>query len=380
MLHSFLRERWKGLRPVLWGTQLKEVELTRAVYAATLNMDANLSGEMPSSPALPAEACGLHPSLFALDTTSDRDCRTPFPTAESTPAKEARSVAPSTGALEGALPPRSPLPSHPDIIVIGAGMAGLIAACTAADAGASVTVIGAGAGALGISSGCVDILGYVNGALFEGKPSDAPALLPAGHPYRIAGAAALRDATAFFLELCREEGYEFIEPGTYFLPTLMGTLKPTALCPASMHPGTLACAKRVCVAAFEGMRDWRPDFIAGQLKCLPAFVGKHFSFASVPSPRAQGRRSLNAPDMARLADSETGLRALTAALRPHAAKTDILLLPPVCGTRPDTGVYRALCDDLGCAVVEMVGMPPGVGGLRLYRLLLHALRKRGATV
>jgi glycerol-3-phosphate dehydrogenase subunit B len=28
----------------------------------------------------------------------------------------------------------------------------------------------------------------------------------------------------------------------------------------------------------------------------------------------------------------------------------------------------------------MVGTPPGVGGLRLYRLLLRALRKRGATV
>ncbi len=38
-LHSFLNERWKGLRPALWGTQLKELELGRAIYAATLNID-----------------------------------------------------------------------------------------------------------------------------------------------------------------------------------------------------------------------------------------------------------------------------------------------------------------------------------------------------
>ncbi len=38
-VRSFLNERWKGLRPALWGMQLKELELGRAIYAATLNID-----------------------------------------------------------------------------------------------------------------------------------------------------------------------------------------------------------------------------------------------------------------------------------------------------------------------------------------------------
>ncbi len=38
-LRSFLNERLKGLRPALWGMQLKELELGRAVYSATLNID-----------------------------------------------------------------------------------------------------------------------------------------------------------------------------------------------------------------------------------------------------------------------------------------------------------------------------------------------------
>ncbi len=38
-LRSFLNERWKGLRPALWGMQLKELELGRAIYVATLNID-----------------------------------------------------------------------------------------------------------------------------------------------------------------------------------------------------------------------------------------------------------------------------------------------------------------------------------------------------
>jgi glycerol-3-phosphate dehydrogenase len=41
-LHRFLQERWKGLRPAIWGIQAKEMELGRSVYAATLNIDGAL--------------------------------------------------------------------------------------------------------------------------------------------------------------------------------------------------------------------------------------------------------------------------------------------------------------------------------------------------
>lgn len=38
-VRGFMQERWRGLRPALWGTQLQEMELSRAIYAATLNLD-----------------------------------------------------------------------------------------------------------------------------------------------------------------------------------------------------------------------------------------------------------------------------------------------------------------------------------------------------
>lgn len=38
-LCSFLQERWRGLRAVMWGNQMQEIELGRAIYAATLNLD-----------------------------------------------------------------------------------------------------------------------------------------------------------------------------------------------------------------------------------------------------------------------------------------------------------------------------------------------------
>lgn len=38
-IKNFLQKRWNGLRPILWGSQIKEAELTRAIYLSTLNFD-----------------------------------------------------------------------------------------------------------------------------------------------------------------------------------------------------------------------------------------------------------------------------------------------------------------------------------------------------
>lgn len=45
MLRDFLEARWHGIRPVLWGNQLREVELTRGVYEASLNIDGVVPDE-----------------------------------------------------------------------------------------------------------------------------------------------------------------------------------------------------------------------------------------------------------------------------------------------------------------------------------------------
>ena len=50
-----------------------------------------------------------------------------------------------------------------DILVVGSGMAGLMAAIVASGQGKRVTLLSRGCGSLNIGSGCVDVLGYVNG-------------------------------------------------------------------------------------------------------------------------------------------------------------------------------------------------------------------------
>ena len=44
-IQDFLQSRWAGIRPVLWGGQLREAELMRGIYEATLNIDGEIKNE-----------------------------------------------------------------------------------------------------------------------------------------------------------------------------------------------------------------------------------------------------------------------------------------------------------------------------------------------
>ena len=38
ILKGFLEERWRGIRPILWGTALKEEELIESIYKGIFNL------------------------------------------------------------------------------------------------------------------------------------------------------------------------------------------------------------------------------------------------------------------------------------------------------------------------------------------------------
>jgi glycerol-3-phosphate dehydrogenase len=44
ILRDFLEERWKGIRPVLWGTSLKEEELIESIYKGLFNLGPEAAG------------------------------------------------------------------------------------------------------------------------------------------------------------------------------------------------------------------------------------------------------------------------------------------------------------------------------------------------
>ncbi|WP_308620210.1 anaerobic glycerol-3-phosphate dehydrogenase subunit GlpB [uncultured Desulfovibrio sp.] len=273
-----------------------------------------------------------------------------------------------------------------DVIVVGSGLAGLMAALAAARQGREVRVISEGMGCLAIGSGYVDILGYAPDGTCVEDPWTAMATLPATHPYSLLGADRVRSALDALVETAGRHGLGLHaaehggSPRNTRVPTIMGTLRPTYLVPDTVDPVALAKARHILVASVRGFRDCRPALVIDQLRRYPDWADKEFTPCIIPAPFDDAHRALNALDLARAAERPGGRDWLADALKERAAGCDLVLLPPICGCHAASGLAADLSGTLGCPVVEMPAIPPGVGGLRLRDALLRELASLGVEM
>ena len=89
-----------------------------------------------------------------------------------------------------------------DVVVVGAGPAGLASATRLAEAGRQVLVLARGNGFTHWGAGAVDVLGRVGGEPVD-QPLEAIDRLPEGHPYHLVGQAAVRDGARLVRPLRR---------------------------------------------------------------------------------------------------------------------------------------------------------------------------------
>ncbi len=337
-MRHFVSERWKGTRPAFWGQLAREMELTRVMYASALGSEP-ADVEMPAMELLP-EADAPRPSG---------------------PARSTRTA---------------------DMVVVGAGLAGMFAALTAAARGQRVTLISKGAGALSISTAAIDVLGATKKGRVEGSPLEHIDELSARHPYRLLGADKTAEALAAFGKVLADGGWSYAGSGTItnsLLPTALGTWKSSALYPRSMDPAPLAGARSILVCGVKGLRDSMPGMAVHTLRSDPSMEGRRIASCWLPTPWHGGYRVETALDVARSLQTRPCDEFL-AALGTAAAGFDVVLLPPVCGILPGDNVWQMLCRAAGCPVVEMTGLPPGVTGMRLARFLQDGLRRLGVNV
>jgi glycerol-3-phosphate dehydrogenase subunit B len=95
-----------------------------------------------------------------------------------------------------------------DVVVVGGGLSGLIAAAVAAESGKRTALLTKGAGTLSISAGVIDLLGYVNGVATD-EPLNAIASLPEGHPYKIIGKDNIVAALDYFQKCTAASGFAY---------------------------------------------------------------------------------------------------------------------------------------------------------------------------
>ena len=292
-----------------------------------------------------------------------------------------------------------------DVLVVGAGLSGSMAALFAAARGKSVLLMSRGAGALTIGGGTIDLLACLPDGTPLGKagyasPFAAMAALPAQHPYRLAGAETAAEACTAFAALCARNGYPYTDrdgagspafgAGNTFLPTTAGTLKPSWLVPASMSMSRLRTATQVVLVGVEGLKDVYPQLMTHGLQDRFAFRDKELIPVMLASPFDATRpgRDPSLLDLARLLDTAEGQRWFVEQLRQRLApdalaklrENGVVLVPPILGATPSTTVREALHEALGVTLYEVVAPPPGVTGWRLSTLLRAELKRAGVQI
>ena len=263
-------------------------------------------------------------------------------------------------------------------VVIGAGLSGLVAAIRLARAGRTVTLLTKGLGGLQLSQGTIDVLGYAPERVET--PIDATASLPATHPYRVLGPAAITAGIAYAQELLGDRLVGNADRNV-LLPTAVGALRPTCLVPPSMTAGVVTGGIRYVLVGFRQLKDFYPKLCAGNLARQTTPAGDQIIARGVilDLPAIDDMADSSALAYARALDDPSYRAKLAAALKPLLQDGEVVGLPAIIGHR-DPAAHRHLEDLLDHPVFEVPLPPPGVPGIRLNEALTALAKEAGVRV
>lgn len=267
-----------------------------------------------------------------------------------------------------------------DLIVVGAGYAGLMTALTAAQAGHRTLLVAKGYGGTHLRSGCIDVLGYADGrriALPVRAVAEFAAARP-GHPYAAVGAESVGAALIAFKLAMAAAGYPFEGDGgtNFVLPSALGAARPTALAPKTMVAGDLRRPDPILVVGFDNFKDFYPGLIAENLS-----HGGHPARAlSLAAPGFEHEADLPTLTLARAFDKAPFRAALTAQLTPRLRPGERVAFPAVLGLNAALEALEDLESRLGVPVFEIPTLPPSIPGIRVFNAFDRLLRRAGARV
>lgn len=259
---------------------------------------------------------------------------------------------------------------HYDLIIIGMGLSGLMAAKTASEAGQKVLIIGKGMGALSLFSNTIDLLGTVPkmSRMRDGLSQwmkDRPK-----HPYSKAGINRIEEALSSYTSLFPQPyTFQTVGKGNCLIPTGAGTLRPTYLVPITMVAGTSLEEGRGLMVGFMGFKDFYAGYVADQLK------GR-----GIVLPLAEAfHREITATALARLMEKESFRETIGREIKKELHGETRIGLPALLGVREPWVVKRRLEEIIGVEVFEIPVLPPSIPGIRIFNRFKEWLIQKGVT-
>lgn len=267
-----------------------------------------------------------------------------------------------------------------DLLVIGAGLAGLTAAWQAAAVGKSVRVIAKGWGATHWHSGCLDVLAPQRPSPANGCDSPASCVTDLirnnpSHPYALVGLEKIGEALEAFQQLCEKAGYPLVGSldQNWLLPTAVGAFRPTCMAPQTMIAGDLRRSEPMLIVGFKELDDFFPELTAANLREQGiAAQGMMLSLE-----RLAERRQLNSVGLAALFDKSSFRAEVAELLKPQLSGAKRVGFPAVLGMAHPGEAMADLVNRLQLPLFEIPTLPPSVPGMRLHRIVATAIRRKG---
>jgi glycerol-3-phosphate dehydrogenase subunit B len=270
-----------------------------------------------------------------------------------------------------------------DVVVIGAGLAGLSCAAELARSGASVFVAAKGMASTHWAHGGVDVAGV------PGVPTSRAgvgALATDGrHPYTAltGDVEAAVDAHLARLAAAGLPMRGSLDGPLVPIPTAIGGLRPAAILPAGQGAALDPWERDgLLLVGFRGYRDAWPRFAARNL-AVSAWVGGpgEIRGIEVELPHVDRLRNLNARSLARLfEDPAWRTPALESIARALPTGPWRVALPAVLGISDHAAVLAEAGAAIGRPVIEMPSLPPSIPGMRLFDALRAAVIGAGGRV
>lgn len=266
-----------------------------------------------------------------------------------------------------------------DVIVIGAGLAGLLAAAKAVRAGAKVRLIAQGWGQQIVSPGWISVCDRADDDVIAEVRGFA--VLHPDHPYALAGDDALVRGLASFCKLAEEIGEPYDQHTkdghNLRLMTMLGAIQTPLAAPRGMAHGDLTgFTGSLLLVGFNGWRDFHPELAAGNVQQQ----GFNARAIRVNLPGAVRHWDMWPGELAQLFDSAEARSALVQQIKPHLTGVDKIGFPAVLGMDQHLEALDHLSEQLGRPCFEIPTLPPSPSGTRLSQRLRGWLLRRRARV
>jgi glycerol-3-phosphate dehydrogenase subunit B len=279
----------------------------------------------------------------------------------------------------------------PDVVVVGAGLAGLTAAVALADGGARVDVLAAGHAASHWMPGGIDVAAPAGAATAREGVRALAAL--SGHPYTLLG-ADVAVALGFVRTVLEESGLPYsgqLDDPLRQVPTAIGGTRRVSILPAGQAAALAPWSpnESLMVAGPAEFKDFWPGAIAASLARSSPWGSAEGRPARVEAlaldwPTIRGRHNVNALVLARLFDDPSwraeALAALARAVERRRGQAGRVALPAILGLSDHAGVMADAARIVPAAVFEVPLVPPSLPGMRLYAAMRAALLRRGGRI